>query len=211
MVCRVTIPRKQPAAVAPTLDSRDEPGGAPGRLGRTAGKGRPTPKRRDAQAQHRGPAGAPPRTQREARALARKNQANRAAVPDRRARMLAGDDRSLPPRDRGPVKAFARDMVDSRRNLAGVLMPLAGLTFVSLVPTFAQWHNQINLFVVIMLVAAGAQSVLLGVRVTKEARRRFPNQPINGLVLGCYVFLRSSQIRMLRVPKTRVRRGDDKP
>jgi hypothetical protein len=125
--------------------------------------------------------------------------------------MLPGDDRSLPPRDRGPVKAFARDMVDSRRNLAGLLMPLAGLLLVSLVPPFAQWHNLINLFVVLVLVAAAAQSVLLGVRVTKQARRRFPNQPINGLVLGWYVFLRSSQIRMLRAPKTRVRPGDDKP
>jgi len=124
--------------------------------------------------------------------------------------MLAGDDRAMPLRERGPVKAFARDMVDSRRNLAGLLMPLAGLLLVSLVPPFAQWHNLINLFVVIMLVAAAAQSVLLGVRVTKQARRRFPDQRINGLVLGWYVFIRSSQIRMLRAPKTRVRPGDDK-
>jgi len=68
----MTTTRKQPAEVELTLDPCDEPGG---RLGRTAGKGRPTPKRRDAQAQHRGPAAPPPRTRREARALARQNLA----------------------------------------------------------------------------------------------------------------------------------------
>ena len=45
--------------------------------------------------------------------------------------MAAGDDRYLLPRDRGPVKAYIRDVVDSRPHLMGLFMPLAGLVLIS--------------------------------------------------------------------------------
>ena len=41
-----------------------------------------------------------------------------------RAGMKAGDERYLLPRDRGPVRRFVRDYVDTRLNMAEFAMPL---------------------------------------------------------------------------------------
>lgn len=183
--------------------------------GHTPGKGRPTPKRREAE-KRRGPAPPPPKTQREAQKLARKNKAARAErrreAAERRGRMLAGDERALLPRDKGPVKAYVRDLVDSRPHLAGLFMPLAALVFVSLllqsIP-FAQAY--VSMFCMAMLAAMALEGVLLGRRVNRLARERFPKETISGFGLGWYAFSRASQIRRLRVPKPRVKRGDPVP
>ncbi|MGH4000363.1 MAG: DUF3043 domain-containing protein, partial [Pseudonocardiaceae bacterium] len=98
---------------------------------RTTGKGRPTPSRREAEGRKRGPAPPPPRTQREAlRRMRGSKQERRTASAARRERMMAGDEKYLLPRDRGPVKAYVRDLVDSRRNISGMFMPLALLVIV---------------------------------------------------------------------------------
>ena len=41
-----------------------------------------------------------------------------------RAAMRTGDDRYLPERDRGPVKRFIRDYVDSRFQFIQILLPV---------------------------------------------------------------------------------------
>ena len=41
-----------------------------------------------------------------------------------RASLASGDDRYLPARDKGPVRAFARDYVDSRRTVGEYMLPL---------------------------------------------------------------------------------------
>jgi hypothetical protein len=188
-----------------------ENGQSPSRA-RTPGKGRPTPKRRDAEGRRRGPAPPPPKTQREAMKLARKNRASREErrkeAAERRARMLAGDERALMPRDRGPVKAYVRDLVDSRRHLIGLFMPLAGLVFVSLVVPYPQVQSMVSLFCMAMLVVIVVEGVLLGRRVTDKVRERFPKEQVSGLSLGWYAFSRASQLRKLRVPKPRVNIGD---
>ncbi len=38
---------------------------------------------------------------------------------------MAGEEAFLLPRDQGPVRRYARDIVDSRRNLLGLFMPAA--------------------------------------------------------------------------------------
>ena len=50
--------------------------------------------------------------------------------------MAAGDQRYLLPRDRGPVRAYVRDLVDSRPHLSGLFMPLAILVVASLLLPF---------------------------------------------------------------------------
>jgi hypothetical protein len=196
------------SVVSETSESAED---AAGRA-HTAGKGRPTPKRRDAESKRRGPAPPPPKTQREAQKLARKNRASRDErrkdAADRRRRMMAGDERVLMPRDRGPVKAFVRDTVDSRRHLIGLFMPLAGLVFISLVLPFPQLQSMVSLFCMAMLAAILLEGVLLGRRITNAARDKFPKEQIGGLSLGWYAFSRASQIRKLRVPKPRVKIGD---
>lgn len=179
--------------------------------GRTPGKGRPTPKRREAEGKRRGPVPPPPRTQREALKRARGSKVSkeerRAAALERRRRMMAGDDKYLLPRDRGPVKAYIRDLVDSRRNLMGLFMPLAILVFVALlVPSF-QVQQIATLATTLMLLAMVVEGFVLGRLVTRRVRLKFPNDTTRGLSIGWYAFIRASQLRRLRVPKPRVSPG----
>ncbi|WP_232666062.1 DUF3043 domain-containing protein [Pseudonocardia sp. TRM90224] len=183
----------------------------PGEPGRTAGKGRPTPKRRDAEAKRRGPAPPPPRTQREAARLAKANRPDkeerRKAAVERRERMAAGDDRYLMPRDRGPVKAYIRDVVDSRPHLMGLFMPLAVIVLLSVLLPIPAAQQYLSLFSLIALSTMIIEGILLGVSTTRKARAKFPDENINALGTGWYAFTRASQLRRLRIPKPRVQRG----
>jgi hypothetical protein len=177
----------------------------------TTGKGRPTPKRRDAEGRRRGPAPPPPRTQRESVKLAKQNRGNRderrKAAAERRSRMDSGSDKSLLKRDRGPVKAYIRDLIDSRRHLLGLFMPLAGLVFVSLIIPFPKVQSMLSLFSMSVMVAMALEGVLLGRQITKKARKRYPDKEIKGFSTGWYAFTRASQLRRLRAPKPRVKPG----
>jgi hypothetical protein len=179
--------------------------------GRTAGKGRPTPKRREAEARKRGPVAPPPRTQREAARLAKANrptkEQRRTDAAERRERMAAGDQRYLLPRDRGPVKAYVRDLVDSRPHLSGLFMPLAIIVVASLVLPFPDAQRLLSLFCTVALVTMLVEGIVLGAQVTRKARAKYPDEKINGLGLGWYAFTRASQLRRLRIPKPRVKRG----
>jgi DUF3043 family protein len=182
----------------------------------TPGKGRPTPKRRDAEQRRRGPVAPPPRTTREALKRSRGNKEERKELSAKRReiratqreRMMAGDEKYLMPRDRGPVKAFIRDSVDSRRNLLGLFMPLAILIFIALLVPSPAVQSYTTLLCLLMLVAMIIEGILSGARLTKLVRQKFPKEPVRGLSVGWYAFIRASQIRRLRVPKPRVRPGD---
>jgi hypothetical protein len=178
----------------------------------TPGKGRATPKRRDVEARKRGPVAPAPKTTREAMRRNRGTKDDRrSAARERRERMMAGDDKYLMPRDRGPVKAYVRDVVDSRRNLLGLFMPLAILVFVALlIPNF-QVQQYATLLCLVMLVAMIFEGIINGRRIARLARERFPKEVIKGGSIGWYAFVRGSQIRKLRVPKPRVRPGDAIP
>ncbi len=184
----------------------------------TAGKGRPTPKRRDAQGKRRGPVAPAPMTAKEARARRRAARGNRqdrktaaaerrAEAQERRARMLAGEDKYLLPRDKGPLRAFVRDIVDARRNLVGLFMPMA---LVVILVSFAMPGLQIiaTLVMLVMLVFMIIEGVLLGRIVNNRVRERFPDTTDTGYRLGWYAFVRASQIRKMRAPKPRVGPGD---
>jgi hypothetical protein len=178
---------------------------------RVGGKGRPTPKRRDAEAKRRGPAPPPPRTQREAARLAKANRPSRedqrAASVERRAGMAAGDDRYLLARDRGPAKAYIRDIVDSRPHIMGLFMPLAVIVLISVVLPFPAAQQYLSLFSMIVLLTMIVEGVFLGMSTTRKVRAKFPNETVNALSTGWYAFTRASQIRKFRVPKPRVTRG----
>ncbi|PXY21693.1 DUF3043 domain-containing protein [Prauserella sp. PE36] len=187
--------------------------------GYTPGKGRATPRRREAEGKRRGPVAPPPRTTREAirrnRELRKQNpvskEERRAAAKERRERMLAGDERYLLPRDRGPVKAYVRDLVDSRRNVLGLFMPLAILVFVSLLVPVPAIQQYATLVTTVMLLGMLLEGFLNGRKIAKLVRQRFPNETVKGAALGWYAFVRASQIRKLRMPKPRLKPGDPIP
>ncbi|MEU5843168.1 DUF3043 domain-containing protein [Rhodococcus sp. NPDC047139] len=186
----------------------------------TVGKGRPTPKRRDAEARRRGPVAPAPTTAKEARErrkAARKSQSKeerkaaaakrRADAAERRNRMLAGEEKYLLPRDRGPVRAYVRDLVDSRRNLVGLFMPLALVLIMSMFlgPVIQQY---VTLAMFVMMLLMVIEGIYLGRLVNKKVRQRFPESTDGGFGLGWYAFVRASQIKKLRAPLPRVGPGD---
>lgn len=186
----------------------------------TEGKGRPTPKRRDAEGKRRGPVAPAPLTAKEARArrkAARKSKSKderkaesaqrRADASERRNRMLAGEEKFLLPRDRGPVRAYVRDIVDSRRNLVGLFMPLALVLIMTMFlgPVIQQY---VTLAMFVMMLLMVIEGIYLGRMVNKKVRARFPDSPDGGFGLGWYAFVRASQIRKLRAPLPRVKPGD---
>ncbi|MFJ1763899.1 DUF3043 domain-containing protein [Amycolatopsis sp. NPDC088138] len=185
----------------------------------TPGKGKATPKRREAEAKRRGPVAPPPTTMREAmkrnkelrKANPQTKEDRRAAAKSRREAMMRGDDKALLPRDRGPVKAYVRDLVDSRRNLLGLFMPLAILVFLALLVPLPQVQSYITLLCTAMLLVMAIEGVVNGRKIGKLVRERFPKETVNGRSVGWYAFVRASQIRRLRVPKPRLKPGDPIP
>jgi hypothetical protein len=181
-----------------------------GTKGYTPSKGRPTPKRREAEGRKRGPVAPPPRTQREAAKRSRGTKDDRRrATAERRERMAAGDERYLLARDKGPVKAYVRNLVDSRRHLIGLFMPLALLVVVAMLSpsSYVQVYAAPVLFAVLLVFAV--EGFFVGRSVVKAVRVKFPDAPDRALGLGWYAFVRASQIRKLRVPKPQVKPGDE--
>ncbi|MGY1773350.1 DUF3043 domain-containing protein [Blastococcus sp. SYSU D00813] len=170
-----------------------------------AGKGRPTPKRSEAQARRPGPPPPPPATRKEAYKRMREQQAARRAST--RERMAMGDDSYLPARDRGPVRKLVRDVVDSRRNLGSFFLPIAALILVGyFVPSPAVQGYTVLMWMAYFLVFIG-DSVVLGRRISRTVRDRFPNEKTKPRSLVWYGISRSTMIRRWRFPKPEVAVG----
>ncbi|MDJ0393036.1 DUF3043 domain-containing protein [Rhodococcus sp. G-MC3] len=183
----------------------------------SVGKGRPTPKRREAETRRRGPVAPPPMTGKEARERRKANRGSkddrkqasserRAASSERRERMLAGEDKYLLPRDKGPVRAFTRNLVDARRNLVGLFMPLALLLIFALfLSPGVQAFVTLAMFVMMLFMVI--EGVYIGRQINNRVRERFPDTEDGGFKLGWYAFVRASQLRKMRAPKPQVERG----
>ena len=92
-----------------------------------AGKGRPTPTRREAEAARR--AALKGTVDPKARRKLEREQSRQARVAATEA-LVAGDERALPARDAGPVRRAVRDYVDGRRTLAEYFIPVAVVVLV---------------------------------------------------------------------------------
>ncbi|GAA2398950.1 DUF3043 domain-containing protein [Mycolicibacterium llatzerense] len=187
----------------------------------TAPKGRPTPKQ-SAAARKRGPVAPAPMTTSEARKRRKELRnskskderkadrlARRADMDSRRAKMMAGDEAYLLPRDKGPVKRYVRDLVDSRRNVLGLFMPSAlVLVFFMMALPPVQTQGLLSVAMLGLMVIMAIDGVLLSRRVNKRVDAKFPDNTESGWKLGFYASSRASQLRRMRVPKPQVSRGD---
>ena len=167
------------------------------------GKGRPTPSRRQAEAERKRRM-TPPKTRREASRMVRQRRFEERAKAQ--AALRTGDERYLPTRDQGRVRRFARDFVDARFNVAEFLLPLL---IVILVLGVIGSPGVQGLLWVMTILATAADTIYLVYRVKREIKRRFPEDVTKGAVL--YAVLRSSQLRRLRLPKPQVERGATLP
>ncbi|MER6473943.1 DUF3043 domain-containing protein [Streptomyces collinus] len=168
-----------------------------------APKGRPTPKRSEAQSQRRSVANTPT-TRKDA--AKRQREERRQALDRQRQALAGGDERYLPVRDKGPVRKFARDWVDSRFNVAEFFLPMAVVILVLSivrVPTIQAVALWLWLVVIVLIVL---DAIVSGFRLKKRLAERFPDQNRRGAV--AYGLMRSLQMRRLRLPKPQVKRGE---
>jgi hypothetical protein len=185
----------------------------------TAPKGRPTPKRDQ---RKRGPIAPAPMTAAEARKrrketgakLTREEKkaasaARRADMADRREKMMAGDESYLLPRDKGPVRRYVRDVVDSRRHVLGLFMPAAlGLIFIMLSVPSPAIQRPLSFAMPVLIVVMAIDALLVGRKVNKLVDAKFPDNTESGWKLGFYAASRASQVRRMRAPRPQVNRGD---
>lgn len=168
-----------------------------------APKGRPTPKRSEAQAQRRSLAKAPS-NRREAAKRAR--EARRADMQRQRQALAGGDERYLPARDKGPVRRFARDFVDSRWSVAEFFLPIAVVILILSIIQAAQFQNLAFVMWVGVIVMIAIDSLAMTFRLRRAVRERFPDENLRGV--GFYAFMRTLQMRRMRLPKPQVARGE---
>jgi DUF3043 family protein len=173
---------------------------------RSAGKGRPTPTRKEAQAAAKARA-KPPRTRKEMAA------AQRAARTDSSSRvrqgMRDGEEKYLLPRDKGPVRRFIRDFVDSRFSFIELIIPVLVITMVlgySGNDTARSIGNSV-LFGSVLLV--GLDMFMLRLRLRRQLAARFPGESTKGTTY--YAVTRAMQMKFMRLPKPKVKIGQELP
>ena len=177
-----------------------------GQAGHVSGKGRPTPTRKEAEAAAKARAKVP-RTRKEqaaAQRLARSDSSTKM-----RQAMKTGDERYLPARDRGPVKRFIRDYVDSRFSFVELMIP------VLLVTTAMAWSGNAavasygNAILFGMLLLIVVDMLRLRSKLRREITKRFPEAETKGTTY--YAVMRSLQMKFMRLPKAQVKIGQRLP
>jgi hypothetical protein len=171
-----------------------------------SGKGRPTPTRKEAEAAAKARA-KPPRTRKEIAAAQRATKGDSSARV--RQGMREGDERYLLPRDKGPVRRFIRDFVDSRFSFIELIIPVLVVTMVlgySGNATARSIGNSV-LFGTVLLVAV--DMFMLRMRLRRQLAARFPNESTKGTTY--YAVTRAMQMKFMRLPKPKVKIGQELP
>jgi hypothetical protein len=168
----------------------------------TPKKAGPTPKRSDAEANRRGPYQAPTDRKsayKDSRSQTRVDRTRRAQALQR------GEEWALPAKDRGPVRALARDIVDSRRGLSEYYLIAVIPVFVLIFLPIASLKLIADGLVLAVLLVVAGEGIYVGRKVAQIAHERYPGQSTRGIKL--YAAMRGTQLRKLRMPKPRVDRG----
>ncbi len=179
---------------------------APAAPAKPDGKGRPTPSRKEAEAAARERAKLP----RDRRALARRQRQLRMESSRKlREGLKSGDEKSLPPRDQGPVKRFVRDTVDSRLGFTELLVPLLIIIMIMGYTTgeTGARFSMMLWYTTILLVIGDV--MLLRFKVRRGVRQRFPEESLKGVTM--YAVMRAMNLRFLRLPKPQVKIGQELP
>ncbi|MCG6493235.1 DUF3043 domain-containing protein [Kitasatospora sp. A2-31] len=168
-----------------------------------AKKGRPTPKRSEAEANRRTRVTVP-KDRKEASRQAREKM--RVEREKQRTALLEGDERHLPARDKGPVRRFVRDYVDARWSLAEFFLPAAVVILVLSIVKVPALQLLSTVLFLLFFVLVILDFLRLGLGLRKQLGERFAGQNTRGAV--AYGLMRILQMRRLRLPKPQVRRGE---
>ena len=169
-----------------------------------AAKGRPTPKRSEAERNRRQPitgsrGPASPRTP-EDKAKAKTDRSRKYEA------MKAGEAWALNPRDRGPVRALARDYIDSKRRISEYYMYILVILLIAIFVRNKTAQTYISPLILVLVVIVVIDAQLIRYQLRKLVSARLPGESTRGLTM--YAVMRALQIRRFRVPAPRVRPGD---
>jgi Protein of unknown function (DUF3043) len=179
-----------------------------------AAKGRPTPKRSEAERGRRQgitgtPAGRSSGRGGSGRGGSASGGAGRPTSKEDRLRrteaMRRGEEWALSARDRGPVKALVRDYVDSRRRISEyymyVMLVLVVLLFIR-TPAVQRFAEPIVLVLIVFVIV---DALLLRMSLKRLIAQRLPGESTRGMTM--YAVFRALQIRRFRMPPPRVTPG----
>jgi hypothetical protein len=189
---------------SPGAQSPDGPADSKPRSPAEAAKGRPTPKRSQAEAKRRQPitgsrAPAAPRTP-EDKAKAKSNRATKYEA------MKRGEAWALNPRDRGPARALTRDFVDSKRRISEYYMYVLVILLAAVFLKSKALQQIVSPLVLVLVVVVVLDALLIRRSLGKLVAERLPGESTRGLTM--YAVMRALQIRRFRVPAPRVGPGD---
>ena len=182
-----------------------------------AGKGRPTPKRSEAEANRyrtltgsttsgRGRTAAPDPKRKltpDEKAKARGDRAKHLEA------MRRGEDWALGPRDRGPARRLARDYVDAHRRPMEYYMYALIILVIALFTGkgHSSLANYMQIFLLAIIAVIVVDGLLLRRSVVKVVHERLPNESTRGLAF--YAIMRGLQLRRFRTPAPRLKPGDE--
>lgn len=168
------------------------------------GKGRPTPKRSQAEAANRTPlVGA-----RSAKATSsRAREERRANFAKVQESYRTEDQKYLPLRDRGMPRRFVRDLVDGRRHPGQYFLPAAlVILLLSAVPyDLARIASAIGMYTILGVILL--DSFILFRTTKARVRERFGDKAAAENGLGMYAVSRALQMRRMRRPVPQVKHG----
>jgi hypothetical protein len=171
--------------------------------GKTAGKGRPTPKRREAEAARKATR-TPPKGKKEARERMRSE--SRREREAQLAALKSGDERLYPMRDRGPSRKVARNVVDGRRGAGEFFWPVVIACLVLLLVPFGPTRGVATWLLLAYYVVILVDTGLLLYGLSRLLKRATPDDPARKGTLP-YAFGRSLQSRKRRLPAVQVQVG----
>ncbi|KGA16004.1 hypothetical protein GM51_13535 [freshwater metagenome] len=168
-----------------------------------SGKGRPTPKRKEAESARKQGISVP-KDPKAARKAARDR--DREARAKSRAGLMAGDPAYFPRRDAGPVKAQVRDYVDRRRTVGEFFVPFAFVVLLlGLVNNPTVQTTVVYVWTSVLLLVV-LDTILVGILLGRSLRKDYPEKSDRKGAVS-YGVLRALQLRRFRIPPPRIKAG----
>jgi hypothetical protein len=181
------------------------------------GKGRPTPKRSEAERNRyqsiQGGRSSGTRTTTATRTTpltkeekARDRERYRSDRNRRMDAMKRGEDWALGPRDKGPARKLARDYVDAHRRPSEYYMYALVVLLIVLISRNKALNGVVSYLVGALILIIIIDGFLIRNALRKLIAERLPGESARGLTM--YAVMRAMQIRKMRMPAPRLKPGD---
>lgn len=182
--------------------------------GTTQGKGKPTPKRKEAQARNLRPL--VPQNTKEQRRITKQRIRERENTEYEA--MRTGDINKMPKAERLPWRVYIRDYVDARFNIGEYFIPVAiVILLLSIVVSFlspknAYWSLLLMVIMYVYLFAIIIDVAVMWHKLKKQLIAKYGEASVaRGSRSGTYAWSRAIQLRRWRLPKPKYKKRSDYP